>query len=107
MRGISATQTVQLVAQKLTRVTLPRRSAVCTVLPSSSTNFEDGAERGSLDLGLHPANATIARPMASMAVGREFNVRKGEEPMKRREFSAVSAQTGAALVLLAHTHAYA
>eukprot|EP01034_Spumella_vulgaris_P033922 gene33921-41841_t len=41
--GISATQVVQLVAQKLTSVTLPRRSAVDWREPSSSTNVLSGA----------------------------------------------------------------
>lgn len=38
MRGISATQVVQLVAQKLTSVTLPFMSAVVLREPSSNTN---------------------------------------------------------------------
>ncbi|MCY1217802.1 hypothetical protein D3C72_800260 [compost metagenome] len=41
--GISATQVTQLVAQKLTSVTLPFRSAVLLVVPSSSTKVEAGA----------------------------------------------------------------
>ncbi|MOA44736.1 hypothetical protein D3C78_1670560 [compost metagenome] len=41
--GISATQVVQLVAQKLTSVTLPCISAVVFWLPSSSTNVDEGA----------------------------------------------------------------
>ena len=41
--GISATQVVQLVAQKLTRVTLPFRSAVDLLEPSSSTKVDAGA----------------------------------------------------------------
>ena len=41
--GISATQVTQLVAQKLTSVTLPFRSAVVLLLPSSSTKVDSGA----------------------------------------------------------------
>ena len=41
--GISATQVVQLVAQKLTNTTLPRKSALRRVEPSSSTKVEAGA----------------------------------------------------------------
>ena len=43
MSGISATQVVQLVAQKLTSVTLPCKPWVLVVLPSSKTNSEAGA----------------------------------------------------------------
>ena len=43
MSGISATQVVQLVAQKLTRVTLPRSCAVVWLEPSSSTKVDSGA----------------------------------------------------------------
>src|SRR6478735_8190727 len=41
--GISATQVTQLVAQKLTSVTLPLRSSLDFLLPSSSTKVEAGA----------------------------------------------------------------
>ena len=41
--GISATQVTQLVAQKLTKVTLPCMSAVVCLLPSSSTKVDSGA----------------------------------------------------------------
>ncbi len=41
--GISATQVAQLVAQKFTSVTLPRRSAVVWLEPSSSTKVLSGA----------------------------------------------------------------
>ena len=41
--GISPTQVTQLVAQKLTSVTLPLRSAVLFCVPSSSTKVEAGA----------------------------------------------------------------
>jgi len=41
--GISATQVTQLVAQKLTSVTLPRSCCVVVLEPSSSTNCELGA----------------------------------------------------------------
>ena len=40
MSGISATQVVQLVAQKFTSVTLPLRSCVVFWLPLSSTNVD-------------------------------------------------------------------
>ena len=41
--GISATQVTQLVAQKLTSVTLPLRSSLDFLLPSRSTKVEAGA----------------------------------------------------------------
>src|SRR3990167_7276914 len=41
--GISFTQVTQVVAQKFTRVTLPLRSAVVTVAPSSSMKVDAGA----------------------------------------------------------------
>jgi len=41
--GISATRVVQLMAEKFTRVTFPRRSAVVLVVPSSRRNFVSGA----------------------------------------------------------------
>src|SRR5690554_1847203 len=63
--GISLTQVTQVVAQKLTRVTLPLRSAVLRVLPSSSTKVESGAA----SRVLQPA---IDRPMA--ASGRAASV---------------------------------
>lgn len=41
--GISATQVVQLVAQKLTNVTFPRNCEVLVCEPSSKTKLDSGA----------------------------------------------------------------
>lgn len=60
MRGISATQVVQLVAQKFTRVTLPLKSVVVFLLPSKRTKVVSGAS-------VALADEKNTHPMAEMA----------------------------------------
>ena len=63
--GISATHVVQLVAQKFTKVTLPLRSAVVCLLPSSSTKVDCGAAVWPAPEYTHapmPAAAAITTP---------------------------------------------
>jgi hypothetical protein len=71
MLGISATQAVQLVAQKLTSITRPLRSSVVLLEPSSSTNVDCGAAE--LPLPTYPANPIAARAAAAATYDTLFN----------------------------------
>src|SRR3989338_474147 len=59
-KGISATQVVQLVAQKLINATLPRRSDVVRDEPSSSVNVVCGAAEEFMQPVRNMATATMA-----------------------------------------------
>ena len=69
--GISATQVTQLVAQKLTSVTFPLKSAVVVLLPSSNTNVDSGAA-----WELVQADKLTTSPSASNA-GNKHRARPG------------------------------
>src|SRR5579871_6483538 len=62
MRGISVTQGAQEVAQKLTSVTLPRRSALAMSSPDKVANFTSGIAAGRPKAKASPmANTASAR----------------------------------------------
>jgi len=84
--GISATHVTQLVAQKFTNVTLPLRSAVSFLEPSSSTKVDAGAASLPLHKNAVPTSAQAAR-MAATAQ-RLFDCE--ELFMDRRQFNSVS-----------------
>ena len=73
--GISATQVVQLVAQKFTKVTLPFICSVENDLPSSKTIVEAGAGPVKSDTLVQPASINAA----AASVDREKAVAKRRE----------------------------
>ena len=107
--GISATQVVQLVAQKLTRVTFPFKSAVVFVLPSSSTKVDSGAACAPLqpDRFANPlSTSALANTMRHTDKIEKFFIGK-VLIMLRREFNHASVAALVALLLTTNRPAYA
>src|SRR2546426_4946000 len=107
--GISATQVTQLVAQKLTRVTLPFKSAVVFLLPSSNTKVDSGADCAPLQPGRLTSPASTNAPAKAMRHTGQTEIRFiGKDLiMLRRNFNQAGVSALGALVLATYQQAHA